>query len=112
MLSDRGTAIILFVVYLAYLYFQLKSHADLFVAEEGEEEEEEPAMGLWSSVVALLAVTLLTAFCAGQFFLHSPLLPGSALTRPARFRRDAQTSSSPQSTRRARSSTSPRRLSV
>jgi Ca2+:H+ antiporter len=60
----RGTAIILFIVYLAYLYFQLKSHADLFLAEETDEEPEEPAMGLWSSCFALLAVTVLTAFCA------------------------------------------------
>jgi len=73
--SNRGTAIILFVVYLAYLYFQLKSHADLFLAEEAEEEEEEEeaAMGLWSSGVALLVVTLLTAFCAGTSLFLFPL---------------------------------------
>ncbi|KAL7413246.1 Sodium/calcium exchanger protein-domain-containing protein [Mrakia frigida] len=64
LLLSRGTAIILFVVYLAYLYFQLKSHSDLFMADEIEEEEEEASMGLWSSGVALLVVTLLTAFCA------------------------------------------------
>jgi Ca2+:H+ antiporter len=40
---SRGTAIILLIVYIAYLYFQLKSHADLFTPPEPEHDEEHPA---------------------------------------------------------------------
>lgn len=66
LLLSRGTAIILFLVYIGYLFFQLKTHADLFeaVAEDGEEEEE-LSMGPWSAGVSLAAITVLTSFCAG-----------------------------------------------
>ena len=43
---SHGTAIILLILYVMYLFFQLRTHAILFDAEqpEGEdgEEEEEP----------------------------------------------------------------------
>ncbi|KAI0748486.1 calcium/proton exchanger [Daedaleopsis nitida] len=63
---SRGTAILLLIVYIAYLYFQLKSHAYLFIAAEtGEEEEAEtPQMSPWAAGSALLVVTLFTSFCA------------------------------------------------
>ncbi|TFK42374.1 Sodium/calcium exchanger protein-domain-containing protein [Crucibulum laeve] len=90
---SRGTAIVLLVVYCAYLWFQLKSHADLFNppdlkngtgdqtnvgpadrAELAEPETnaqasiaqvEEPAqMNVLSAAIALLGVTVVTAFCA------------------------------------------------
>ena len=49
----------------ADLYFQLKSHADLFEAEAQEEAEtEEAKMNVWSSVSALVGITVVTAFCA------------------------------------------------
>ena len=49
----------------ADLYFQLKSHADLFEAEAQEEAEaEEAKMNVWSSVIALVGITVVTAFCA------------------------------------------------
>lgn len=63
LIISRGTAVILLIVYVAYLYFQLKSHAYLFQAED--EEEPEPAkMNVGASAVALLAVTVTTSFCA------------------------------------------------
>ncbi|KAL1709697.1 Sodium/calcium exchanger protein-domain-containing protein [Schizophyllum commune] len=63
LIISRGTAILLLGVYVAYLYFQLKSHAHLFEAEE-EVEEEEPAMSVVAASSALLLTTVVTAFCA------------------------------------------------
>jgi len=63
LILSRGTAIILFAVYLAYLFFQLKSHSTLFEAE-GEDEEEVPDMDQWSAGGWLVIVTVVTAFCA------------------------------------------------
>lgn len=37
---SRGTAILLLLVYVGYLIFQLKTHADLFLAPEPEDGEE------------------------------------------------------------------------
>ncbi|KZV87410.1 Calcium/proton exchanger [Exidia glandulosa HHB12029] len=62
---SRGTAIILLLMYIAYLYFQLKSHASLFEAEASEDDESHgPEMNAVSAGVALLAVTVITSFCA------------------------------------------------
>lgn len=81
---SRGTSILLLIVYIAYLYFQLKSHADLFEAPPSDEEEEGAKMNMVSAGVryvirscqyctvlllieppaSLLAVTLITSFCA------------------------------------------------
>lgn len=66
MILSRGTAIILLVIYVAYLYFQLKSHADLFDDSEAQEaaEEEAQLLGPWAAGVVLVIVTLLVAICA------------------------------------------------
>ncbi|GAA6060974.1 hypothetical protein JCM10212_006556 [Sporobolomyces blumeae] len=60
---SRGTAIILIACYACYLYFQLSSHAYLFEAE-AEQEEEEAKMNVSAAVVSLVAVTVVTSFCA------------------------------------------------
>ncbi|KAH8099523.1 calcium/proton exchanger [Cristinia sonorae] len=60
---SRGTAILLLGVYVAYLYFQLKSHAHLFKADD-EEEHEEAEMNTVSAGFALLGITVVTSFCA------------------------------------------------
>lgn len=63
---SHGTAIILLIIYISYLYFQLKSHADLFEdaeAQEGENEEPE-LLGPWAAGVVLVVITLLVAICA------------------------------------------------
>jgi len=60
---SRGTALILLLVYGFYLYFQLKTHWELFEAEASEEEEE-PKMSTVAAAVALLGVTVVTSFCA------------------------------------------------
>ncbi len=70
LILSHGTAVILLLLYVLYLFFQLKTHAQLFDAEgegeqDGEGEQEEgrvlspPAAG-----VALVLVTVLVAICA------------------------------------------------
>jgi Ca2+:H+ antiporter len=70
---SHGTAIILLILYVMYLYFQLKSHAALFEeagpdaenqAGDMEEEEEEHILSPWAASVALVVVTILVAVCA------------------------------------------------
>lgn len=75
---SHGTAIILLVLYVMYLYFQLKSHKKLFDDEEeqhgdGEgdsEEEEEQILSPWAAGVALVVVTVMVAVCA-EFLVDS-----------------------------------------
>ncbi|KAG7448245.1 Calcium/proton exchanger [Guyanagaster necrorhizus] len=63
LIISRGTAVLLLGVYIAYLYFQLKSHHYLFQA--GAEEESEVAnMSVVSAGTALIIVTVVTSFCA------------------------------------------------
>ncbi|EIW84865.1 calcium proton exchanger [Coniophora puteana RWD-64-598 SS2] len=59
---SRGTAILLFFVYGAYLLFQLKTHREFF--EDQAEEETAAEMNTFSAGTALLLVTVITAFCA------------------------------------------------
>jgi Ca2+:H+ antiporter len=63
LILSRGTSIILFSVYLAYLFFQLRTHSTLFEAE-GEDEEEVADMDQWSAGGWLVIITVITAFCA------------------------------------------------
>jgi Ca2+:H+ antiporter len=69
---SRGTAIILLILYVMYLYFQLKSHADLFeevsdeeaMGDDGTIESEERLLGPIPASIALVVVTVLVAVCA------------------------------------------------
>jgi Ca2+:H+ antiporter len=72
---SHWTSIILLVLYVMYLYFQLKSHAFLFepgsdggdaeaAAHAIEEEEEERTLDPWAAGVLLVLVTVLVAVCA------------------------------------------------
>lgn len=65
---SHGTSIILLIIYIAYLYFQLKSHADLFEDaenQEGEGEDGSPeVLGPWAAGAALVVVTVMVAICA------------------------------------------------
>jgi len=60
---SRGTAIILLLVYIAYLVFQLKTHAYLYVSTVAEEVET-PHMSVPAAASSLLLVTVITSFCA------------------------------------------------
>lgn len=75
LILSRGTAIILLLLYMLYLYFQLKTHKNLFNPEapaesaEGNGEEqnevaEEASMSAWSAAAVLIGVTLVISFCA------------------------------------------------
>ena len=61
---SRGTSLILVGIYVLYLYFQLKSHAFLYEAEEQDDDEEEAQMSPLAAMIALGGVTVLTAFNA------------------------------------------------
>jgi Ca2+:H+ antiporter len=63
---SRGTSIILLLLYILFLFFQLKTHASLFDEEtvEGEPEAEPPLLKPIPAGVALLLITLLVAVCA------------------------------------------------
>lgn len=68
---SRGTAIILLLLYVLYLVFQLRTHSNLFDAENQESDEpheshesEEPSMGPIAAASVLVVTTLLVAVCA------------------------------------------------
>lgn len=74
---SHWTAIILLILYVIYLFFQLRSHAHLFEEVNNEvtgdpeaagagnaQEEEEHLLNPWAASVALVAVTVLVAVCA------------------------------------------------
>lgn len=75
LILSRGTAIILLFLYVLYLYFQLRTHKNLFNPEEPEssdgdnqeedaEEGQEASMSAWSAAAVLVGVTLVISFCA------------------------------------------------
>ncbi|KAA8651019.1 hypothetical protein EYZ11_010033 [Aspergillus tanneri] len=62
---SRGAATILLVFYLVFLYFQLKSHADLFVTgDDGDDEVSEVQLGPWSATLVLILATLGVTVCS------------------------------------------------
>ncbi|KAI1422490.1 calcium/proton exchanger [Xylaria sp. FL1777] len=91
---SRGTAIILLVIYVLYLWFQLRTHHNLFGSESGsvearpsqieeaeaeqgengianpdgarneEQSEDEAVMGPWSAAGVLVLTTVLVSICA------------------------------------------------
>lgn len=66
---SHGTAIILLILYGLYLVFQLKTHADLFDEESGDndaegEQHEGQILSPWAAGVALVLVTVMVAVCA------------------------------------------------
>ncbi|GAA5806388.1 hypothetical protein HPULCUR_011921 [Helicostylum pulchrum] len=87
---SRATAIILLIIYFAYLVFQLKTHRSLFLQapveafkverefsrirlrdqevqetlEEEEEESENPSMPWWMASILLLVITVVVAISA------------------------------------------------
>ncbi|KAF2089308.1 Calcium/proton exchanger [Saccharata proteae CBS 121410] len=65
---SHGTAVILLILYILYLYFQLYSHSSMFDAEAQEGEEDAPAEGQIlnpiAAGIALVVITVLVAVCA------------------------------------------------
>jgi len=68
LIISRGTALVLLFIYCAYIFFQLKTHVELYspdTSENGEPlEEEEAKMSVYAAGFSLLAVTVVTSFCA------------------------------------------------
>ncbi|KAK6344134.1 hypothetical protein TWF696_007777 [Orbilia brochopaga] len=65
LLLSRGASIVLLILYVLYLFFQLKTHTDLFSDEHDDEEEPEtPALSVWGAALVLVLVTLMVAVCA------------------------------------------------
>ncbi len=70
---SHGTAVILLILYVLYLFFQLKTHQDLFDEEQGaesEEDQEEPTLTPWAAGAALVVITIGVAVCA-EFLVDS-----------------------------------------
>ncbi|KAK9479670.1 Sodium/calcium exchanger protein-domain-containing protein [Lipomyces japonicus] len=61
---SRGSAIVLLIIYVLYLFFQLKTHARLFEDVEAEEDEEPAQLGVITCLVALTTITVIVSICA------------------------------------------------
>jgi len=65
LLMSRLTAIALLIIYAAYLYFQLGSHAEMFAGTSGDEEEggehHGPMLTLTAAIIWLFGITALVA---------------------------------------------------
>lgn len=70
---SHATAIILLILYVLYLFFQLRTHTDLFDEEDGshaEVPEEAHILGPWAAGVVLVVVTVMVAICA-EYLVNS-----------------------------------------
>lgn len=72
---SRGTAIILLILYVMYLVFQLKTHSNIFDAENqaadnATAENQEPQMSPWAAAFVLVVVTVAVAICA-EYLVNS-----------------------------------------
>jgi Ca2+:H+ antiporter len=69
-LLSRGTSVILLILYILYLYFQLKSHHSLFADLEGQENNDEEGhqdgdtLSPLAAGIALVVVTIMVSVCA------------------------------------------------
>jgi Ca2+:H+ antiporter len=59
---SRGTSFVLLIIYIFYLFFQLKTHAYLYADVEGEDEPV--AIGPWVAATTLFVVTIGVAICS------------------------------------------------
>ena len=66
LILSHGTAVILLLLYVLYLFFQLKTHKGLFDDEEehSDEQDEGRVLSPPAAGVALVIVTVLVAVCA------------------------------------------------
>ena len=49
--------------YICYLYWQLKTHKDMFTGEEGGDEEH-PVLSIVAAFGALAVITIIVAVCS------------------------------------------------
>ncbi|XP_014504115.1 vacuolar cation/proton exchanger 3-like [Vigna radiata var. radiata] len=55
---SRASSVVMLLAYLAYIFFQLKTHRKLFDSQEEEEDEEKAVIGFWSAFTWLVGMTL------------------------------------------------------
>ncbi|OCH90758.1 calcium/proton exchanger [Obba rivulosa] len=60
---SRGTAVLLLLVYMAYIFFQLQTHSYLFKSSFVENVER-PQMNMLAASSALVLAAVITSFCA------------------------------------------------
>ncbi|RDY00371.1 Vacuolar cation/proton exchanger 1, partial [Mucuna pruriens] len=58
---SRASSIVMLIAYAAYIFFQLKTHRQLFDAQEEDEneDEEKAVIGFWSAFTWLVGMTLI-----------------------------------------------------
>lgn len=64
---SHGTAIVLLIIYILYIFFQLKTHSNLYQIEE---EEEQPQLSL-STVLALFVIVTFIAALSAEYLVDS-----------------------------------------
>ncbi|XP_040992081.1 vacuolar cation/proton exchanger 3-like isoform X1 [Juglans microcarpa x Juglans regia] len=61
---SRASSIIMLIAYITYIFFQLKTHRELFDSQEEAEEddeEEKAVIGFWSAFAWLVGMTIIIA---------------------------------------------------
>ncbi|GBC08025.1 hypothetical protein RclHR1_07870008 [Rhizophagus clarus] len=61
---SHGTAVVLLIIYILYLFFQLKTHAELYQDAEEHEKNEQPQLTIVVALLLLAAITVAVAFSA------------------------------------------------
>jgi len=61
---SRGTSIVLLIIYIFYLFFQLKTHAYLYEEEEDDDDDEPVVIGSWAATTTLVITTIGVAICS------------------------------------------------
>jgi len=80
---SHGAGVILFVLYVLYLFFQLKTHPEFFESQNEDAQDEQGSdMGPIFSAVALAITTLIIAVCSeGLVSSVNGMTKGSGLTK-------------------------------
>ncbi|XP_027330726.1 vacuolar cation/proton exchanger 3-like [Abrus precatorius] len=55
---SRASSVVMLLAYVAYIFFQLKTHRKLFDAQEEDDDEEKAVIGFWSAFSWLVGMTL------------------------------------------------------
>ncbi|XVF68992.1 hypothetical protein PTKIN_Ptkin11bG0045600 [Pterospermum kingtungense] len=58
---SRASSIVMLVAYVGYIFFQLKTHRQIFESQEEDEDEEKAVIGFWSGFSWLVGMTLIIA---------------------------------------------------
>ncbi|XP_040993922.1 vacuolar cation/proton exchanger 3-like [Juglans microcarpa x Juglans regia] len=58
---SRASSIVMLIAYIAYIFFQLKTHREIFESQEDDEEEEKAVIGFWSAFAWLVGMTIIIA---------------------------------------------------